>query len=85
MAARLGSGERTCLAIAVQRHGLFLCDDARARREAQRQGVPVSGTIGILVLNVRNGNLTPAEGNEILSRMIALGYRSPVATLNAWL
>lgn len=79
---QLGIGERSCIAIAVHRQGLFVCDDAQARREAQRHGVAVTGTIGILVLNVRQNQLTPAGGNTILSHMIALGYRSPVVTLD---
>lgn len=79
---QLGSGERSCIAVAVHRQGLFVCDDAKARHEAQRHGVTVTGTIGILVLNVHQGNLTPAKGNTILADMMAQGYRSPVTTLD---
>ena len=79
---QLGSGERSCIAIAVHRQGLFVCDDAYARREAQRYGIAVTGTIGVLVLNVRQSKLTAAEGNALLTNMIAQGYRSPVTTLD---
>jgi len=79
---QLGIGERSCIAIVVHRQGLFVCDDAQARREAQRHSVTVTGTIGILVLNMRQGILTPREGNVLLADMIAQGYRSPVTTLN---
>jgi predicted nucleic acid-binding protein len=79
---KLGSGERSCLAIAVYRHGLFVCDDAEARREAQRIGLTVTGSIGILVLNVRQGRLTLVEANALLEKMIAHGYRSPASTLD---
>jgi predicted nucleic acid-binding protein len=82
LSAQLGSGERSCIAIAVHRQGLFVCDDARARREAQQYGVTVTGTLGILVLNVRQGNLALAEGNTILADMMVQGYRSPVTTLD---
>ena len=75
---QLGSGERSCIAIAIYRQGLLVCDDARARREAQQHGVAITGTIGILVLHVRQGNLTSAEANALLTNMIAQGYRSPV-------
>jgi predicted nucleic acid-binding protein len=79
---KLGSGERSCLAIAVHRQGLFACDDAEARREAQRVGLTVTGSIGILVLNVRQGRLIRTEANVLLDEMIVLGYRSPVSTLD---
>jgi predicted nucleic acid-binding protein len=82
MPPQLGIGERSCIAIAVHRQGLLVCDDAKARREAQRHGVTVTGTIGILVLNVRQGNLTPADGNSVLTHMIAQGYRSPITVLD---
>lgn len=81
--AQLGRGERSCIAIAVQRQGLFVCDDAKARQVAKRHGITITGTIGILVMNIRQGNLTLAEGNAILTDMIIQGYRSPIATLDA--
>jgi predicted nucleic acid-binding protein len=79
---QLGAGERSCIAVTVHRQGLFVCDDADARREAQRHDVTVTGTIGILVLNIQQGKLTLAEGNTVLTEMIAQGYRSPVMTLD---
>ncbi len=82
LSPKLGSGERACLAIAVHRKGMLACDDAEARREAQRFGLPITGSIGILVLNVRQGRLTRSEADALLEEMIALGYRSPVPTLD---
>jgi len=79
---RLGRGERSCLAVAVHRQGAIACDDAVARREAQRLGLIVTGTIGILVVNIRQTRLTIADGNAILAGLIALGYRSPLADLS---
>jgi predicted nucleic acid-binding protein len=79
---QLGRGERSCLAIAIHRQALFVSDDAKARLVAQQHGVIVTGTIGVLVLNVRLGQLMLAEGNAILSRMIAQGYHSPVTVLD---
>lgn len=85
LSPKLGSGERTCLAVAVLRKGLLACDDAEARHEAQRLGVAVTGSIGILVLNVRQGRLALADANSLLDEMIRLGYRSPVDTLDSLL
>lgn len=79
---RLGRGERSCLAIAFHRDGLFACDDAEARREAQRLGLVITGSIGVLVLNVRQGRLARADANVLLAMMIAQGYRSPLPALD---
>ncbi len=85
MNRRLGAGERSCLAVALERGGLVLTDDADARAVAGRYGIPVSGTVGVLVLAVRRGHLTLAEGNELLLEMVVAGYRSPVGTLDSLL
>jgi len=82
---RLGAGERTCLAVALYRQGLFASDDQDARNAARRCGVPVTGTVGILVLCVRQGYLPRDEADALLREMIAVGYRSPVTDLSPWL
>ena len=81
LSPRLGAGERTCLAVAVHRQGLFVSDDLDARRAAQQHGVPTTGTVGTLVLCVRRGYLSHKQANALLVEMIALGYRSPVTSL----
>ena len=78
----LGKGESSCLSIAISRNLRVLTDDLDARKLAQRRGIPVSGTIGILVEAVRTGILSVDEGNEMLSNMTAKGYFSPFETLN---
>lgn len=46
----LGSGERAVLALAVRTEApLALFDDIAARRAARRLGLPVTGTLGVLV------------------------------------
>lgn len=73
---RLGSGERSCLAVAVRHQGLLATDDRDARRIARQQSVPLTGTIGILALCVRRGYLSREEANGLLAEMTALGYRA---------
>ena len=82
LAPRLGAGERTCLAVAIHRRGLFVSDDLDARRVARQHSVSRMGTIGILVLCVRRGCLSREQANALLSEMIALGYHSPIASLD---
>ncbi len=83
--ARLGPGERTCLAVAIQRGGVVATDDLSARQLARRQGVKFTGTLGILVLAVTSGEVSIDQGNAFLAEMVAAGYRSPVESLEVLL
>jgi predicted nucleic acid-binding protein len=77
----LGDGEASCIAVALGRKGSLFSDDLDARRYARRQGIRVSGTLGVLSLLVEEGHLTVAEADDCLQGMIAHGYRSPVRSL----
>ncbi len=79
---RFGKGEASCLAIALNRGLKILTDDIDARKFAQRRGIPVSGTLGILAAAVEDGIITLEEGNRLLSEMIEKGYYSPVESLD---
>lgn len=81
LSARLGAGERSCLAVAYYRGGLFVSDDADARREARRHEIPVTGTLGILARAVEENTISLEEGNRLLARMIDAGYHAPVERL----
>jgi predicted nucleic acid-binding protein len=82
LSAKLGAGERSCLAVAMVRGGLLASDDLDARRAAQDLGIPRTGTVGILVLCVRRGYLSGDGANAVLREMRSLGYRSPVESLD---
>jgi predicted nucleic acid-binding protein len=79
----LGAGERTCIAVAFRRNGLFVSDDYDARRQAQKWGIPVTGSIGILLLAIRQERISLDSGNELLAQLIASGFRSPINKLEA--
>jgi predicted nucleic acid-binding protein len=83
LSSRLGTGERTCLAVALNRQGLLASDDLDARRAADQHRVPRTGSIGILVSCVRRGLLSREEAESLLGEMIAFGYRSPVDRLGS--
>lgn len=78
---RLGAGEAESIAIAHARGWGFATDDRVARRVAMQLGVPITGTVGILVELVRQGAVSLVEANTSLSVMIQRGYRSPVERL----
>jgi predicted nucleic acid-binding protein len=82
---QLGSGERTCLALAITRQGLLASDDLRARQIAVSFKIPITGTIGILAACVRLGFITKDIGNDLLKRMIEAGYHSPFDNLDVLL
>ena len=83
--AVLELGEATCLAAAVTRQARFFSDDLAARRLAQAKGLPVSGTIGLLLALIRREVVTLAEGDGLLATMMWQGYRSPAVTLRVYL
>ncbi|MBI4768939.1 MAG: DUF3368 domain-containing protein [Chloroflexi bacterium] len=74
-------GEAECIAVAQARSGTLLSDDAAARRLARGRGLPVSGTIGVLLALVSESHISMKEGDQLLAIMVARGYRSPVASL----
>ena len=77
----LDDGEASCIALAIERNSSLFTDDLDARRYAQRFGIRVSGTLGVLSLLIQGNHLTLAEADSFLESMIAHGYRSPVSSL----
>ncbi|MGR3317120.1 MAG: DUF3368 domain-containing protein [Candidatus Anammoxibacter sp.] len=49
---------------------------------AQRVGIPVSGTIGVLILAIEKGMISLEEGNRFLFSMIERGFYSPCEKLD---
>lgn len=77
----LHRGEASSLAIAAARQWAFLTDDDRARKVARALGIPVSGTLGVLVAAVGAKVLSPGAADQVLTRMIEAGYRSPYQSI----
>jgi predicted nucleic acid-binding protein len=77
----LDDGEASCIAIAMERDCAIFSDDRDARRYARRQGLSISGTLGVLTFLIEGGHLTVAEADAHLQEMIVHGYRSPVSSL----
>lgn len=83
LSARLGAGERSCLAIACKRGAIFATDDLFARETAKQYQISVIGTIGILVQCVRKKVLTHSQAQNTLDLMITNGYHSPIDDLSS--
>lgn len=60
----------------------MVTDDLAARQLAHERGVPLTGTVGILLALVRDGVLSLTEANATLAEMIDRRYRSPVDRLD---
>ena len=78
----LGKGEASCLAVAFHRSYKIATDDRDARQWAVQLTIPHTGTLGILVTLVKQGNMTLEEGNTWLRQMIEIGYYSPILNLD---
>ena len=71
-AIKLDPGERSTFAQALTlKDGLVLVDDEDARTEGRRLGLPVRGTIGVLVEAYRRGLLTLPEIELLFSELSA--------------
>ena len=79
---RLGLGERTCLAVAINRGCIIATDDKPARRAAHHHGIQLIGKIGISRTCVKHGLVSNSEAQTFLEKMIAAGYYSPVLNLD---
>lgn len=82
---RIGSGEASCLAIAIHRAYDLLSDDMIARKIALREGVRLSGSIGVLLELIRIAHIDLDTGNRILREFIRQGYFAPVDRLDGFL
>lgn len=80
-ALTLGYGEASCLAVAKSRGWVVLTDDRTARTRLRKNGIRVSGTLGVLHLAVERGRIELGQANGLLAQMIAHGYRSPCTDL----
>ncbi|RIK25134.1 MAG: hypothetical protein DCC55_40825 [Chloroflexi bacterium] len=82
---KLHAGEASCLAIALYRNWTLLTDDQRARREAKKLEIRLSGTIGCLLMAIERKVCELDAANALLQHMIEAGYRSPITDLSTLL
>jgi len=82
LSQRLGTGEASCLVLAIQRKYDFLSDDLMVRKMALREGIRVSGSIGVLIELIYKNVITLERGNELLKGFINKGFFSPVERLD---
>lgn len=81
----LGSGEAASLAVAICRAWALATDDRAARAAARAAGVPLTGSVGILIIGVQAGSISRQEGNRLLQEMRRHGYHFPFGSLEGLL
>lgn len=79
----LGRGEASAIAVARSRHWAVATDDRAARQTCRSLAVPLTGTVGILAAICREGRLARPEADDVLRRMVAAGFHSPVRSVPA--
>lgn len=78
-ALKLGSGEREAIALAEEVGAdLLLVDDAKARREALRRGLAVTGTLAVLVAAAERGLV---DLPEAIAALWQTTFRAPAALI----
>lgn len=77
----LGCGEASSIAAAKERNLIFASDDKVARQEAARNGVKLTGTLGILKKAVNTKAISVKEADVMLVKMTAAGFYSPIKSI----
>lgn len=77
----LGKGEASCIAYAKERKAIMVTDDRTARKQCSLMKIPVTGTVGILKASVLDGQIPLDRADDILQKMIAAGFYSPIRNI----
>jgi predicted nucleic acid-binding protein len=70
-------GEAGVLALAATTGGTAVVDDLAGRKAAKRDGIPHTGTLGLLMQAIQSGLLTVALVSAIADDLLAGAYRLP--------
>lgn len=81
----LDPGEAQAFALAETQDGRLLTDDGDARAFAREHGVPVVGSVGVLLAAIDDGRITEPTAQEWLSTWIdEHGYRVPYRQISEY-
>jgi len=73
--------ERPCIAYAKERTAIVVTDDRTARKQCSLIKISVTGTVGILKASVLDGQILLDRADDILQKMIAAGFYSPIRNI----
>ncbi len=72
LSVHLGKGEAEAIILAKEKNTLLLIDDKDGRTMAANLGVPVTGTVGLLMLAAEDGKV---DLKKTLDELMASGFR----------
>ncbi len=82
-ALKLGAGESEAIALALELHAdALLLDDKKARQEAQRRGLTVTGTLAVLATAARRGLV---DLPTAIARLQQTSFRAPTMLIQSLL
>ncbi len=80
---KLGAGEREAIALALELHAdALLLDDRKARQEAQKRGLTVTGTLAVLAAAARRDLV---DLPTAITRLQQTTFRAPLALIQSLL
>lgn len=80
---KLDEGEAESMLGVIKHGGTLSTDDLAARRVAEQRGIPVTGSVGLLVLAVERDHLDRTKADEWLETWRDVrGYYAPVETVS---
>lgn len=84
--ARLDPGEASAFAVADSQNGTLVTDDGPARKLARDDGVPVTGSIGVLIIAIEADRVSKSDADRWLKQWIDdTEYRAPSRDLSDYL
>jgi len=82
----LDSGEAEALAVARAREGTLVTDDGTARSRAREHDVPITGSLGVLVVAIDDDVIDVAQANTWLAYWVdEMGFRAPSTDITEYL
>lgn len=75
----LGAGEAEAIALAIEhKASLLIIDDHLGRLAAEKAGIPVIGTLGLLLFFLKKGEIDYAEFKGLINQLIESGFRMSI-------
>lgn len=65
----LDPGESAAIEIAKQENIILLTDDLEARKKAKEEDISVHGSIGVIAVNQKQGNIEKEEAVELMRQL----------------
>jgi len=69
-------GEYLAMMLAIEENCVFLCDDERARELGERKGLEVRGSIGIILMALKNNLITREQAVRYIEKLKKVMYFS---------